>query len=115
MSETNTDDSTDWPGILICAVCKQYVDADRDDELTACEHTWDEARDISDCEGEEWAKIRHDAYVRELERDEPRNRQVVLAELSSLMWDLISADVLPADYDEREGLEKLLTVDGDAA
>jgi hypothetical protein len=49
--------------------------------------------------------------VKELEREEPRSRQRVLTELSSLLWDLTSADVLPEDYDDRDGLDKLLVID----
>jgi len=106
-----SDGETGWPGILICVPCEQYVNADRDAEETACEHSWDGAGDISDFDGEEWAKFRHDVYVKELEREEPRSRQRVLTELSSLLWDLTSADVLPDDYDDRDGLDKLLVID----
>lgn len=101
----------EWPGILICTQCRRYVDADMDAEEAACEHSWDEARDISGLDDETWAKIRHDVYVRELDREDPRNRQMVLSELTSLMYDLVMADVLPEDYADREGLEKLLVTD----
>ncbi|WP_135306329.1 hypothetical protein [Haloarcula amylovorans] len=107
-----TEDTGDeWPGLLICVPCEQYVPADGDREKTACEHSWDEASDISHLDGEEWAKFRHDVYVKELERDEPRNRQMVFHNLASLMWDFTTAEVLPDDYDDREGLEKLLVMD----
>jgi len=106
-----SENETEWPVILICVPCEQYVNADVDAEETACEHSWDEARDISDFDGEEWTKFRHDVLVKELEREEPRSRQRVLAALSSLMWDLTSADVLPEDYDDRDGLDKLLVMD----
>jgi len=108
MSETD-----EWPGLLICVPCEQYVPADRDAEATACEHTWDEARDISEFDDEYWAKFRHDVYVKELNRDEPRNRDMVLSEMTSLMFDLTMADALPEDYDDREGLAKLLVLDAE--
>lgn len=108
---TDTDDEREWPGLLICVPCEQYVPADGSTEETACEHTWDEATDISDMDAETWAKFRHDVYVKELERDEPRNRTMVVHNLTSVMYDLTVADVLPDDYDEREGLEKLLVID----
>jgi len=98
----------DWPGILMCVPCEQYVDADRDAEETACEHSWDEATDVSHLDGEEWAKLRHDIYIKELESEEPRNREMVTSEFTSLMFDLVMADALPDDYDTREGLDKLL-------
>ncbi|WP_135822978.1 hypothetical protein [Halostella litorea] len=106
---------TDWPGLLICVPCREYVKADCDAERTACEHTWDEARDISHLDGEQWAKIRHDVYVRHLEQDDPERREMVVSELASLMYDLVSADALPEDYDDREGLEKLLVTEADSA
>lgn len=102
----------EWPGILMCVPCEEYVDADYEAEETACEHSWDEARDISHLTDEEWAKLRHDIYIKELEREEPRNRELVLHELTSLVYDLTVADVLPDDYAEREGLEKLLVSGG---
>ena len=97
-----------FPGILMCVPCEQYVDADRDSEVTSCQHTWDEATDINHLDGEEWAKLRHDIYLKELESDEPRNRDMVFSEFQSLMFDLVMAEALPYDYDEREGLDKLL-------
>lgn len=101
----------EWPGILICVPCETFVDADLDAEETACEHSWDEARDISHLTGEEWAKFRHDVLVKEFERDEPRARQTLAHRMASLMYDLTMADALPDDYDDREGLEKLLVLD----
>jgi hypothetical protein len=109
MPEEETE-REDWPGLLICVPCEQYVEADIDEEETACEHSWDEACDVSEFTEKEWAKFRHDVYVKELERDEPRSRQMVLNNLTSLMWDLTSAGVLPDDYDERDGLDKLLVI-----
>jgi len=108
-----TEAESDWPGILICVPCEQYVDADMDAEEIACEHTWDEATDISDLDGEYWAKLRHDVYIKELESDNPRNKNRIVHELTSLMWDLTAADVLPDDYDDREGIEKLLVTDNE--
>lgn len=102
---------TSWPGLLICVPCKQYVEADIDREKTACEHGWAEARDISHFDGEEWALFRHDVYIRELEREQPRNEAVV-SELTSLMYDLTAADVLPEDYDDRSGLANIVFMDG---
>jgi len=106
-----SDAETRWPGLLICVPCQQYVEADIDRETTACEHDWDDARDISQFDGEEWALFRHDVYIRELERDEPRNEAVV-SELTSLMYDLTMAEALPADYDDRSGLDNLVFMDG---
>lgn len=109
-SQQRTED--DWPGILICTRCRQYVGADRDAGETACEHSWDDARDISDLDDETWAKIRHDSYIRELERDEPRgSRDMLVSNLTSLIVDLVWADVLPDDYDDREGLDRLLVTE----
>jgi hypothetical protein len=101
----------DWPGILICVPCEQYVPADSDREETACGHSWDDATDISHLDGEEWAKFRHDVYVKYLNRDDPENRDMVFSEAASLLWDLTMAEALPEDYDEREGLERLLVLD----
>lgn len=113
MSEQQHADD-DWPGILICTQCRQYVDADMNAEQTACEHSWNDARDISDLDDETWAKIRHDSYVRELEKDNPRgSRDMLTSELTSLMFDLVMADVLPDDYDDRDGLDKLLVTEAD--
>lgn len=107
MSDGASTDGSEWPGILICVPCKQYVEADKDAEITACEHSWDAARDISHLSDVEWALFRHDVYIRELEREEPRN-EFVRSELASLMWDLTSAEVLPDDYDDRTGLDNLV-------
>lgn len=96
---------------ILCAQCHRYQPLDRDGQPT-CDHSLAEAQDISDLSGEEWAMVRHDAYIAELERDEPRGaRSFLVSELTSLMWDLTAAELLPDDYDERDGLDKLLMED----
>lgn len=103
----------DWPGILICVPCEQLVDADLSDERTACEHTWDEAREIGDLSDEEWAMFRHDVYLQELVSDDPRCENMLVHELSSVTYDLTAAEALPDDYDERDGVEKMVFLDPD--
>lgn len=102
MTPDTKDGDEQWPGLLISVPCEQYVRADKDAEKTACSHSWDEARDISAFDGEEWAQFRHDVYVKELEREEPRSHWV-RHEYISLMFDLTMADALPDDYADREG------------
>lgn len=115
---SSTDEDREWPGLLICVPCEKYVRADEDAEETACEHSWDEARDVSHLSDEEWAKFRHDVHLKALHEDagsgptpEGLTRDLVSHGLASVLYDLAMADVLPDDYDEREGLERLLVTD----
>lgn len=114
MTPDTADEEHEYPGLLICVPCEQYVPADKDAEVTACDHSWDDACDVSDFDGEERAKFRHDVFVKELEREEPRSHWVK-HEYISLMFDLTMADVLPDDYADREGLECLLVMSADKA
>ncbi|QIO25475.1 hypothetical protein [Haloarcula sp. JP-L23] len=107
----SSEADAEWPGMLICVPCEQYVPADSSHEETACDHSWGEATDISHLDGEEWAKFRHDVYVKYLNRDDPENRDRVFSDAASLIVNLTMAEALPDDYDEREGLERLLVLD----
>lgn len=77
---------------VLCVPCRQYRQLNREGH-PGCEHNISQAKDISELDALDWAYIRLYAYQTELEREEPRGREMVLrANIISLAADLAFAD-----------------------